>query len=287
MSNHQFLLEIVKKYFDETTELNWLLAKIDLFKEDFKDRNFYLSFSACPRFIGKELIAFEPVDLAKLNGIYPNFSATVWSKDEMGRILLMTALPTNRNHALLDTLFSAADYRESVAMYKGLYFLENAGDFMLRAREGLRTNMVGVFDAIALHNPFPAKYLTTDAWNQMVLKAVFMERPIYKIYSIEERKNPKLALIFLDYAQERWAAHRKVTPELWRFVSGYADANFFKDMQKIILGADKLESIAATKALSESEFKAGMEWLMDNDVATTDLPNWDEIGQQLEKEITK
>jgi len=287
MSNHQFLLELAKKYLDETTELTWLLSKTALFKEDFKDRSFYLAFSACARFIGKELVSFEQEDLAKIEGIYPNFSAITWSKDEIGRILLMTGLLTNRNHALLETLFSAADYRESVAMYKGLYFLENAGDFMLRAREGLRTNMVGVFDAIALHNPFPAEHLTIDAWNQMVLKAVFMERPIYKIYNIEERKNAKLALIFLDYAQERWSAHRKVTPELWRFVSGYADANFLKDMQKIILGPDKLESIAAIKALAESEFKEGIEWLMDHHISITDLPNWDEIGQQLEKEITK
>ncbi len=284
MNNHQFLLEITKKYLDKATELTWLLPKIALFKDDFKDRNFYLSFSACARFLGKDLIPFSTEDLAKIDTIYPNFSTRAWSKDEMARILLMTALPTSRNQALLDTLFSTADYRESVAMYKGLYFLENAEAFMLRIREGLRTNMVGVFDAIALHNPFPAKYLTKDAWNHMVLKAIFMDRPIYKVFNIEERKNPKLALILLDYAHERWAAHRKVTPELWRFVSGYVDANFLKDIQKIILGADKLESVAATKALVESEFKEGIEWLMDNNISTTDLPDWDEIGKQLEKE---
>ena len=122
---------------------------------------------------------------------------------------------------------------------------------------------------------------------RVVLKAVFMERPIYKIYNIETRKNAKLALIFLDYAQERWSAHRKVTPELWRFVSGYADATFLKDMQKIILGSDKLERTAATKALIESEFEEGIEWLMDNHILISDLPDWTRIGQELEKETNK
>ena len=286
MKNHQILLAVAKKYLEANQEFPWLQKKLDALRGDFKDRSFYLAFSACSRFIGKDIISFDESDLSNMEEIYPNFSARPWTKDEIGRILLMTALPTNRNQQLLDTLFGTADYRELIALYKGLFLLENAEAFMLRGREGLRTNMVGVFDAIALHNPFPAEYLTEDAWNHMVLKAVFMDRPIYKIYKIEERKNPKLALIFLDYAHERWAAHRKVTPELWRFVSGYVDNNFIKDIQKTIQGTDQLESQAALKALVESDYPEGNKWLADHNISTDNLPEWDEIGQRLESETT-
>jgi len=258
---HQILLEVAEKHFDSTKELPWLQKKISVLQGDFKDRNFYLAFSSCPRFVGKDQLALDPQELAKVATIYPNFAATPWTKDELARILLMTALPTERSQPLLETLFETADYRELIALYKGLYFLDNAGTFMLRAREGLRTNMVGVFDAIALNNPYPAKYLTEDAWNHMVLKAVFMERPIYKVFKIEDRKNPKLALIFLDYAHERWSAHRKVTPELWRFISGFVNDRFFKDIQKTIAGENELE--------------------------TDNLPSWEEIGKRLEMEMER
>ena len=283
MNSHDILLDQAKKHFDPEKEWPWLEKKLDALKNDFKDRSFFLSFSACSRFVSQEVMQYTAQELEHLETIYPNFNAVPWTREEIARILLMTALPVSRNQALLDKLFSTADYKESMVLYKGLYFLENAADFMLRAREGLRTNMVGVFDAIALHNPFPYKYLSEDAWNHMVLKAVFMDRPIYKVYQIEARKNSKLALIFLDYAHERWSAHRSVTPELWRFVSGYADATFFEDLKRVVQGEKELERLAAIKALASSEFPEGKEWLKKEGINTEQLPSWEEIGQRVEQ----
>lgn len=280
--SYQMLLETTKKYYDATKELPWLQKKIQLLTSDFQERFFFLAFSACPRYVGKETLSLTIQDLTKLEQVYPNFSATTWNKDEIARILLMMALPTNYNQELLNKLFETADYKESISLFKGIFFLPNAASFVPQIRMGLRTNMVGIFDAIALHNPYPTKYLTEDAWNHMVLKAIFMDRPIYKIYQIEKRKNEKLALIMQDYAHERWAAHRKVTPELWRFISGFVDKRFIKDIQKTIHGDDELESLAATKALLESNYTAGKEWLQKNNITTTNLPSWAEIGKQLE-----
>jgi hypothetical protein len=283
MDSFSVLLKIAENHFDKTTELAWLKKKLEVFKGDFKDRNFYLSFSSCPRFIAKSPINFSASELEELNAIYPNFSKSLWSKDEIARILLMVALPTANNQRILKALTDTADYREQIALYKGLYFLENAADFTLQCREGMRTNMVGIFDAIALYNPFPAKYLKEAGWNQMVLKTVFMDRPVYKIHQIEQRKNKTLALIFLDYVHERWAAHRKVTPELWRFISGFVDDTFIKEIQKTALSTDQLEQFAAIKALTESDYPEGHQWLKDNGLSNEALPSWNDIGAQIEK----
>ena len=165
---------------------------------------------------------------------------------------------------VLDDLFATADYRELVALYRGLYFMAEPEDFVPRAREGLRTNMTPVFDAIALDNPYPARYLDQDAWNQMVLKARFMDRPMYRIYRIEDRKNAKLADIFLDYAEERRSAHRPVSPELWRFVDGYVTDRARAALHKVATEGTPLEQRAVNKVLHPDG----------------DHPSWNDIGRQ-------
>lgn len=282
MEKAELLLDILKPYLSQEKELPWVERKLALLQEDFKARSFFLAFSSCARFIQKEKLAFSVDHLPKIEAVYPNFAAQDWSKEELVRVLFMCQIPVAENHQVLDTLFGTADIKETVALYKGLFFLENADSFALRAREGLRTNMTDVFDSIALNNPFPFHYLSEDAWNHMVLKAMFMGRPLYKVYQIEKRKNKKLALIFLDYAHERWSAHRKVSPELWRFVSGYVDERFFFDIKRRIQQGEELERIAAIKALQESAYQPGLDWLSQEGVVQETLPSWDEIGQQVE-----
>ena len=258
----------------------WLEGKLSAIETDFKARKFYLAFGACPRFLGKEEISFSEAEYSSFNAVYPNFGATPWWTDELGRILLMCALPPTDNQAILDELFKSADYRELMALYKGLYFLSNASDYVERAREGLRTNMVGVFDAIALENPFPARYLPEDAWNHMVLKAMFMERPMYRIYRISDRKNAGLADIFLDYAEERRSAHRPVSPELWRFVEGFVNERSLEALKLTVAEGDELERQAALKCLVTSDYAPAGEWLRASGHRTDDLPSWNAIGRR-------
>lgn len=171
-----------------------------------------------------------------------------------------------------------ADIKELVVLYKGLFFLKNAADFILTVQEGIRTNMVAVFDAIALANPFAAKYLPVDAWNQLVLKALFMGRPLYQIIDLDLRKNEKLALIIHDYIHERWSAGRLVSPEIWRLVSGFVNWEVAADLIKAIQTGELLTQQAAVKALKESSFFNENE--IPEKVLSQSTVTWEAIGTQ-------
>jgi hypothetical protein len=63
-----------------------------------------------------------------------------------------------------------------------------------------------------------------EAWNQMVVKAFFMGSTLWPIQGLDERANPRLARMLVGLAQERWAAQRPVSGEVWRCVAPHADA---------------------------------------------------------------
>jgi hypothetical protein len=152
---------------------------------------------------------------------------------------------------------------EQVALYSALPLLPYPEEFVSRAAEGVRTNMRDVFDAVVLQNPFPAGFFSEEQWNQMVLKAVFTSRPLYTICGIDDRCNARLAEMLLDFAHERWAAGRKVTPELWRCVAPYVTERNSADIQKLSESPDELEQLAAALVLKK----------------TAEL-SWDDIGKR-------
>jgi hypothetical protein len=79
--------------------------------------------------------------------------------------------------------------------------------------------MTAVFNAVALQNPYPAEYFDNIAWNQMVLKALFVGSPLNLIYGLKQRNNSDLSQMLIDYADERKAANRDVSHELWKLVA--------------------------------------------------------------------
>jgi len=53
-----------------------------------------------------------------------------------------------------------ADTREQISIFKSIPYLENASHFAPIVVNGIRTNIVDVFDAITLKNPYPASYFS-------------------------------------------------------------------------------------------------------------------------------
>jgi hypothetical protein len=109
------------------------------------------------------------------------------------------------------------------ALYQSLPIMPYPKELTQRAAEGVRSNITSVFDAVAHHNPYPADYMDDDAFNQIVLKALFVGSPLYKIQGLDRRANRKLAKMLIEYAHERWSAGRVISPELWRPVGPFID----------------------------------------------------------------
>src|SRR5690606_6973098 len=110
-----------------------------------------------------------------------------------------------------------------VALYQGLPIFPDPERHVGRAAEGIRSNIKAVIEAVAHGNPYPADHLDEPAWNQMILKAVFVGIPLFPIQDIDRRANLDLARMLSDFAKERWAAGRTVSPELWRCVGRFAE----------------------------------------------------------------
>jgi hypothetical protein len=228
-----------------TEAVNWLDKKRQQISEGAADFIFFTAFSAVPRYTGKQEIQPTVEELESASNICNNWFPTNWTIDQAARTLLVLSLPSDRADKyllILNQVFAAADVRELVALYQALPLLASSERFCdllaaalrYRAAEGIRSNMTAVFNAVALNNPYPAEYLDNLAWNQMVLKALFVGSPLHLIQGIDERANPELARMLIDYAHERWAAGRDVSPELWRCVGKFANSEMLTDLERVL-----------------------------------------------------
>jgi hypothetical protein len=104
------------------------------------------------------------------------------------------------------------------------------------------------------NNPYPSENLDQPAWNQMVLKAFFTDKPVEEIIGLDKRANQKLASTLSDYAHERWAAHRPVNPQLWRCVGPFINEMIYPDIEKISRSDNPLEREAAALAAYSSSY---------------------------------
>ncbi|HEY9782946.1 MAG TPA: EboA family metabolite traffic protein [Leptolyngbyaceae cyanobacterium] len=231
--------------------LTWLDDKRKQISEGAEKRVFFTAFSAVPRYTGKKDLELTPEDLQAASAMRTSWFPTHWSVDQAARTLLVLALAQVDAQKYLQTLeqvFSTADVGELVALYQALPLLPYPEQYRQRAAEGVRSNMTAVFNAVALRNPYPAEYFDNLAWNQMILKALFVGSPLHLIQGLDSRANPELAKMLIDYAHERWAASRSFSPELWRLVGQFADTAILADLERAIANPDPAQQAAAALA---------------------------------------
>jgi hypothetical protein len=109
-----------------------------------------------------------------------------------------------------------------------------------------------VFEAVALDNPYPAEFFSEAQFNQLLLKCLFVESPLVRVWGIDGRVNLNLARMLCDYAQERRAASRPVSPELWRCVGPVATAEMLPLLQRVVNEGQPREKLAAVRSLLDN-----------------------------------
>jgi len=243
----------------------WLNEKIVSFETPKPLREFQSAFGLAPRMVGKQPLLLTGRHLQQARDLRPGLDPAHWTADQAARILLLLVLPHEDEDGFVKTtnqLFTAADVGELTALYLALPLLPHPEALLSRASEGIRTSMDVVFNAVALHNPYPMEYMNEAAWNQMILKAVFIGSPLDKITGLDERANPTLARIMRDYAHERWAAGRAVAPMLWRVVAPFLNDNMLPDLVRLFENSStEAEQQAAALACRQSNFPAALQLL--------------------------
>lgn len=285
----------------DSTILEWLSNRLEQeqfdkiysiyssLKDDAEDWEVFSSFSGVPRYTGKDELYLSTDEVRQAETIRGGWNPIHWSLDELGRTLLVSALANRSKESFFDKLeklFVSSDMGEAKALYQSLPVLPYPKDLTDRAAEGVRSNITSVFNAVAQRNPFPADYMNTDAWNQIVLKSLFVESPLYLIYGIDRRANRTLANILVEFAHERWSAGREVSPELWRPVGPFIDENNIEEIQKVLNHDNEIHRQAAILGLSDSESSVAKKTLQKHtDVLKTVQENsitWNTIGKLLD-----
>ncbi len=228
------------------------------------DTELYRSVSFVTRKIGKADLALSPAEMAQAGVARAEWDPSDWSLDQAARVYLLLVSGSDGAKFLrrLDQLCDTADIGELVAFYRGLPLYPDQSRYVLRAAEGVRTSMKAVFEAVAHRNPYPAEQFAEPAWNQMVLKTLFIGTTLYPVVGLDQRANAELARMLCDYAHERWSAGRPVSPELWRCVGPFARGDMLQDLGRVLEKGAEPERTAAALALAASPDPAatGLLW---------------------------
>jgi hypothetical protein len=254
MSASRLLAQWLQRQIDPAA-WTWLDARREGLGEAFTDRDLHVTLGMIPRRLGKSDLTLDAADLAGASASRAGWDPRGWSVDEAARVLVLleTAGAGGRRFGeRFADLCRNADVGELIAFYRGLPLYPDPGDLEEQAAEGLRTNMRAVFEAVAHASPYPREAFDESRWNQMVLKALFVGSTLAPIQGLDERANPELATILCDYAHERWAAGRPVSPELWRCVGPFCEGAMIEDLTRVLADGDERERRAAGLALAAS-----------------------------------
>lgn len=213
-----YLLECILHRHASKDSLTWLKNQLRRTSEENSDVLYFFTFGSIPRYFDKGPLKLTPDEINKAQSLRENWRLNHWSVDQTARTFLLLSLAHTNEKSFKKTfskIYSAADIQELIALYQSLPLLPYPEDFLLQATDGIRSNMSSVFNAVALNNPYPSDYFNQHAWNQLVLKAFFIESDLHHIIGINTRTNPELAEMLMNYARERLAAKRTVKNDLW------------------------------------------------------------------------
>lgn len=268
---------------------SWLTEKTSLIGKSDNGQPFTVAFAAVTRKTGKQPVVLSETEITEIQQIRPHMTIQHWAIDRLCRVWLLmhlNASDQNKYFRIIENLFPIAEMNEQVALYSALPVLAYPELWRGRCAEGIRSNIGDVLESIMCNNPYPSENLDEPAWNQMVLKAIFTEKPIQEIINLDERANQNLANTLSDYAHERWAAHRPVHPLLWRCVGKFINEKIFPDIIRIASSEQVQEREAAALACRQSAYLPALELLEKNPELQAIVNRgmtWTELAKKLKR----
>lgn len=243
------------------------------------------AFAIVPRKSGRTIIKLTEEQHHQLQNLRSNLYIKHWTIDRLCRVWLLMhidAVDEKQYVQAIENFFLAAEMTELVALYSSLPLFAYPELWRSRCIEGIRSNIGDVLQAIMCLNPYPFEQLNEQAWNQMVLKAFFTEKPVHQIIGLDERANPQLANTLADYADERFAAGRAINPQLWRCAAKFMDERIFQSMKRVFNAEKAVEREAAALACYNSNYPPAKELLDTNSelkgLIERGMITWEMIG---------
>jgi hypothetical protein len=259
-----FLWTCLTRHLDENA-VQWLGENLKQIPTgSLSERLLMARFSSVPRSLGKADLSLTEVELHEAEALCPGWRPRHWTVDQAGRSLLVLTWANHHRESdqrLIEQLFAAADMGELIALYQLLPLLPAAERFLPQALDGFRSNMTAVFNAIALHNPYAYQYFDQSAWNQLILKTLFVGSSLHQIVGLDERTNPKLSQMLSDYAHERWAAGRDIDPELWRVAAPHLPLERVDDLARLLASQEPQLQQAGALACAASSLPQAQAFL--------------------------
>lgn len=182
--------------------------------------------STAKRKIGMSLLTgeinsgFNSDTYKQCNTIYLNH----WSATDAARMLLLVETLRSNSYsadALFQLCYRYSDGGERASLLKGLALLKPGDDSIPFIIDIARTNSLEIFSALVYKNPWPVIHFPVSAFNQMVLKSLFLGINIIDIEGLRAARNFELGRMAADYVQERLDAEREIPESIWLAV----DAN--------------------------------------------------------------
>jgi hypothetical protein len=155
--------------------------------------------------------------------------------DDAARTLLLVALGDAVQAELAD-LYRFGDAAERRGLLRALPYLPVGDGAMEIVDDAIRTNDTRLV-AAAL-GPYATEHLDDAAYDQAVLKCVFIGVPIAPLDGLPERATPETARMLAAFVHERVAAGRDIPAEVWDVIDRHPPA----------------EELAAIEAERSSEF---------------------------------
>ncbi|HEY0832732.1 MAG TPA: EboA domain-containing protein, partial [Azospirillum sp.] len=198
--------------------VDWLDGMRDTVNDGADDGVFLGAFAAAPRRVGRNALHLRADDRAEAERVRPGWRPQTWTADQAARTVLLLVYDDS-DAAAYGAMLAAVLARgpaEAASVYRALPLLPYPDRHAALAVDALRADDTLLFEALALHNPYPADTLAEPAWNRLVMRAVFLDAPLDAIEGLERRANPVLAHEIRDYARLRRAAGHALPPTLWR-----------------------------------------------------------------------